>query len=175
MPDVTRCAAPSTAGEKDLKLGERVMKRQTHATWQAGESGASCSPWQEDKGLSASAFIGRSHSRSLGNNILGSLISTPQRGSQVRALRLIRNILVCFHGDGGRGRRRSEPVPPQKCAVRRAQCAAAPALELVLVPAPPGCCRGGGGISTRGPSDGSVTVYLHLLFYSCRQGPLLSA
>ena len=39
MPDVTRCAAPSTAGEKDLKLGERVMKRQTHATWQAGSQG----------------------------------------------------------------------------------------------------------------------------------------
>ena len=87
---------------------------------------------------------------------------------------MISTILFCFHRDGGRGRQQAEPVPLQECplrllprTVRRAQCAAPLALEQVLVPAPPSCRRGGGGISNRGPSDRSMDLMDPTIYRSC--------
>ena len=76
-----RCApaVSSTAGEKDLERGERVMKRQTRVMWQAGSqealplcvAGRQSGPFQPSLLL---AEVTRDHQ---GIAMLGSLISAP--------------------------------------------------------------------------------------------------
>lgn len=135
----------------------------------SGESGASCSPGRRTRGLSASTFIGRSHSRSLGTISWGVWSSTPQRGVKLGLCGWSgTSWFVSMEMEAGEGA--SEPVPPQECRQEGAvRCSPGPGAGSG--PCPPGCCRGGGGISNRGPSDGSVMFYLHLLFYSLRSRP----
>jgi len=123
-------AGSSTAGEKDLKRGERLMRRHTCNSARGESGGPPALHGRRTKWLlSAHTVIGRSHTRSLGNSYAGEFDQRPIK------LRLCCwSATSCFHGDGRRGRQwsgaKSTHVLPQECsfgmftrAIPRAQSA----------------------------------------------------
>ena len=126
---------PARRVRKTWNGGKWVMKRETHIIWQAGKQRALLfSMAGRPNGSFLHALFQAEVTWDLhGIAILGSLITAPWRGSKVKALLLIRNILFCFHGDGGRCRQwsRAESKSTQECpfgmltrTITRAQFAA---------------------------------------------------
>ena len=142
---------PARRVRKTWNGGKWVMKRETHIIWQAGKQRALLfSMAGRPNGSFLHALFQAEVTWDLhGIAILGSLITAPWRGSKVKALLLIRNILFCFHGDRHRGKQwggaKSTFCPKNVCPTCLLGQSQGHSLqhpwvvEQVLVSAPPAC------------------------------------